>query len=378
MLLLSGCVEPYDFEVTETVEVLVVDAQLTNEQKSHRVELSVSRAIDKETSRKITGAEVLFKEDGRTDINLNEVSEGIYETAPTVAGKTGSSYELYIKLSNGTTYKSTAQVLNPPVPIDSVYGKYLEIPSDENVEVQKGIQFFIDTHDDTQDVSYFRYEYLEDYEIKVPYPSGFEWDSNSQTYSPRSEDIGTCYGDGQNQNLIIANTSGLSENRLNEFPIQMVSVDDPQLEHTYALTVRQYLLNPSAHQYYKNLQENNESSGSFFDKQKGTIAGNIFNENNSSEPVLGFFEVAGVSSITEFFVSSDFRDQGFRSNYDLGKCNPQTAVDTVQIDELNTELLSSYNIVEFPVTVPNGAIIVIVPCSDCRVYADNVKPDYWD
>ncbi|WP_420582952.1 DUF4249 domain-containing protein [Reichenbachiella sp.] len=378
LLAFTGCVEPYDFQVTETVEVLVVDAQLTNEQKAHRVELSLSRAIDSDTSTKVTGADVRIVEDGSLEISFNESNPGVYETHPSVMGKTGSSYVIHIKLSNGNTYQSTPQVLSPSVPIDSVYGHYIEIPSDQNAEIKKGIQFFVDTHDESNDVSFIRYEYKEDFEIKVPYPSGYEWDSNTQTFGPRSEDIGTCYGDGQNRNLIIASTSGLSENRLNAFPIQMVGVDDPQLEHRYALTVVQYMLNPSAYQYYKNLQENNVSSGSFFDKQKGTIAGNIFNENNSSEPILGFFEVAGVSMITKFFNSSDFRDQGFIPNYDFQKCNPQTALDTVQINDLNTELLSSYNIVEFPVTVPNGAIIATVPCSDCRVYADNVKPDYWD
>lgn len=378
MLAFIGCVEPYDFGVTETVEVMVIDAQLTNEQKAHRVELSLSRAIDSESPSKVAGAEVRFIEDGNTEINLIETEAGVYETASTISGKSGSSYVLSITLANGTTYQSTPQVLAAPVAIDSVYGKYLELPSEENGEVLKGMQFFIDTHDETSEVSYFRYEYLEDFEIKVPYPSGIEWYPSTQTYGPRVEDIGTCYGNGQNQSLIIASTSGLSENRLSEFPIQMVSVDDPQLEHRYALTVRQYMLSASAYQYYKNLQENNESSGSFFDKQKGTIAGNIFNQNNPAEPVLGFFEVAGVSSVTDFFISSDFRNQGFISNYDLRNCNPQTAVDTVQINTLNNELMSAYNIVEFPVTVPNGAIIVLVPCSDCRIYADNKKPDYWD
>ncbi|MEP3387294.1 MAG: DUF4249 domain-containing protein [Reichenbachiella sp.] len=378
LLALIGCVEPYDFGVTETVEVMVIDAQLTNEQKAHRVELSLSRAIDSESPSKVAGAEVRFIEDGNTEINLIETEAGVYETASTISGKSGSSYVLSITLANGTTYQSTPQVLAAPVAIDSVYGKYLELPSEENGEVLKGMQFFIDTHDETSEVSYFRYEYLEDFEIKVPYPSGIEWYPSTQTYGPRAEDIGTCYGNGQNQSLIIASTSGLSENRLSEFPIQMVSVDDPQLEHRYALTVRQYMLSASAYQYYKNLLENNESSGSFFDKQKGTIAGNIFNQNNPAEPVLGFFEVAGVSSVTDFFISSDFRSQGFISNYDLRNCNPQTAVDTVQINTLNNELMSAYNIVEFPVTVPNGAIIVLVPCSDCRIYADNKKPDYWD
>ncbi|SMD32273.1 protein of unknown function [Reichenbachiella faecimaris] len=376
---LLGCVEPYDFQVSETVEILAIEAEFSNELVQHQVKLSISRALDEDQITPLSGAMVWIMEDEVGQINFVESEGGLYETENPVAGKIGSSYVLNIRLEDGTTYQSTTEVLTNPVEIDSVYGKYLALPSQEDDAIIEGIQFFVDTHDLTSEASYFRYEYVEDYQVKVPYPSRYEWDFETESFDLREIPIGTCYAHGESLGLIIATTNGLSENRLNEFPIRMVERSDAQLNQRYSIILKQYALSPGAYQYYKNLKENNESAGSFFDKQKGTIAGNIAQIGNTASPVLGFFEVAGVSSDTSFFISSEFGEQGFRPDkFYGGSCNPDVESDTVNISDLNNTLMETYNIVDIPIMSPNSAILFTRPCSDCRVYADINKPEYWD
>ena len=149
-------------------------------------------------------------------------------------------------------------------------------PSTENDQILTGIQFFVDTHNDDAEFSNFRYEYEEDYEIRVPYPSLFDWDEEAEDFFSRGTDISTCYGRAESITLTIATTSGQSENRLAEFPIRMVAPNEGPLNHRYALTVKQFTISTAAYQYYKRLKENNESAGSFFDRQKGAISGNNY------------------------------------------------------------------------------------------------------
>lgn len=376
IVLLLGCVEPYDFQVEETSEILVVEAEFSNLSTKHKVKLSVSSALDETATTPLSGADVWIVENNNTQIDLTETDSGVYETAATVAGKVGSQYVLNIKLSDGSTFQSSAETLISPAPIDSVWGRFMELPSEEDNEFIRGIQLFVDTHDDTRESSYFRYDYEEDFEAIAAYPSRQEWDYDNEIYVTRDVDIGVCYDHAQSQGVIVSTTNGLSENRLSEFPIRMLRESGYELIGNYAIILRQYHLTASAFQYYKNLKENNESAGSFFDKQKGSIVGNIASADQTRK-VLGFFEVAGVSSDTSFFHPSDFYHQGFKPDfYYRGNCGSED-IEQVTPGELSNEVMQSRNII-FVDEIVGIAYLTSVPCSDCRVYADLKKPDYWD
>ncbi|WP_422360112.1 DUF4249 domain-containing protein [Reichenbachiella sp.] len=379
MLLLIGfigCVEPYDFEVGGTVEVLVVEAEFSNQQESHRVMLSISRGLDNDVISPVSGAAISIIEDETEEINLTEIESGIYETSPSVAGKVGSIYRLSIKLKDGSTFQSSSEILSNPVPIDSVWGRYLELPSEEEDGLIQGVQLFVDTHDFNSEASYFRYEYQEDYQVKAAFPSLLEWNNDTETYGPRDFPIGTCYEQANSQGLLITTTSGLSENRLSEFPIRMIQQKDPELRGKYAIVLKQFAISENGYRYYKNLRENNESAGSFFDKQKGTIPGNISSV-DSSMPVLGYFEVAGLSTDTAFFHSSNFRDQGFKPDqFSAGDCLGSGILE-VSIGELNNQIMQGNNLIYVDV-LSGVAALATIPCSDCRVHADIKKPEYWD
>lgn len=373
---LMGCVEPYDFVVDETVEAMVVEAQFSNHLGSHRVLLSSSRGLEDDIVSPVSGATVSIVEDGALEINLIEIESGIYETEPSVAGKIGSTYELNIQLKDGATFRSSPEVLKKPVPIDSIWGRYIELPSEEDDGFIQGVQLFVDSHDFDNEASYFRYEYQEDFEVKAAFPSLLEWDYETESYGPRDFPIGVCYEKTNSQGILVATTSGLSENRLSEFPVKMIEQSDPELRGNYAIIMKQFALNESGFQYYKNLRENNESAGSFFDKQKGTIPGNI-SPVGSSLPVLGYFEVAGLSMDTAFFHSSDYAKQGFRvTKYAAGECSESDNLE-VSPAELNNGLMQGKNIV-YVDNLSGIAKLSSIPCSDCRVYADIKKPEYWD
>jgi len=121
-ILLSACTDSFDVELKSSFVRLVVQGSINNELKAHQVSLTKSGDYFSNTaSPKVTGAVVTIS-DGENTFNLNEVSDGLYET-DTIAGEIGKTYTLTID-SEGETYEASC-FLNYCPPIDSInFGFY--------------------------------------------------------------------------------------------------------------------------------------------------------------------------------------------------------------------------------------------------------------
>ncbi len=374
-LVMAGCVEPYDFEAVGTERVLVVDASLSNEQKSHETKLSYTYPLDARENAPATGAEIWIESAGELVTQFIEDEPGVYRTDSLFAGIIGRSYVLHISLGSAKL-ESTEEIIKPPIPFDTIYGRYLELPSDEDASNQLGVQIFVDVTGATEGVS-FRYEYEETYEIRVPYPSLYSWDSDSQTYSLRDPMIGTCYKTNKSTNLLLGSTASVTGNDLLEFPIRFLNQQEPELRSVYSIFITQFTISEKAYQFYRDLQENNESAGGLFDRQKGTSVGNLTVINNRELAVLGYFETAGVVQERTFFRPDSFRVDGFSVPRNL-ECATQIALDTASIGEFPEYFTRNpnFNIVNF--IVQGVALTAFEKCTDCRLFGDLQKPDFWE
>ena len=127
------------------------------------------------------------------------------------------------------------------------------------------------------------------------------------------------------------------------------------------------------------VKENNESSGSFFDKQKGTVLGNISHVSDVGYPVLGYFEVAGVSSTFRIFPAGAFRDQGYSPARSYN-CIYDLVADSTAVADVGiyAGLGSAYEVIGLSEPDADTAIIMPSICSDCRTYGTLDKPDFWN
>ncbi|PIB34648.1 hypothetical protein BFP72_04095 [Reichenbachiella sp. 5M10] len=386
VLILSGamaCVEPFDFTVQDTEEFIVVEGLLTNAKTHHRVHLSKSYSIEGGESKSVSGATVWVEDGQSKKYTFDETNvAGEYLSMQEFAGVPGEQYTLRVITPEGDELQSSAEILPVPVAIDSIYGRYMEQNSTEDDRYQKGIQFMVDNHNASEQFSSYRFEYVEDYEIKVPYPSIYEWDVVADTLVLRSVAIGTCYNFRVSNQLLTETTSGLSENRLSEYPIVYVEDYEAPLRSRYSLTVRQFAITSGAYQYYKSLKENNESSGSFFDKQKGTVVGNVKHVDDPGYTVLGYFEVSGVSENYRIFTAGEFRQQGFSTTATYFDCIYAQEVDSVALTDLRSlvggELGYSKEVIGLTYPIPDTALLMPKECSDCRLKGTLDKPDFWD
>ena len=275
-------------------------------------------------------------------------------------------------------YQSTEEELPVPVSIDRLFGEFISLPSTESGGLDEGIQFFVDASSPTSEVINVRVEYEEDYLVTVPYSSPYVYNRGSGI-SERDTLIQICYSNQVSSTLLLGSTSGQSENRLLDTPIRLVTSSEPALLSRYALTVRLYSITPEAYTYYQDLKQNNEPGGGFFDIQKGSIFGNVFNVDDAGEPVLGYFEVASVATERSFFEPGQWREEGFIPDPFFIFCDYASVVDSVFTADVQNDLVmvGTRNIHEISMD-STFTILVPLQCSDCRLYGSLERPAFWN
>lgn len=379
---LAGCVKPFDFDPLSYEKVLVVDATLTDQPGSHLVKLSYTYPLDTSLSVVLPGAEVWIESESGDRIDFAEELPGHYRSSTNAAGVAGESYRLFITTADERHYESSPEALIPSPPIDSIYDQYATLPTVEGDRNVGGIQFFIDSHDFTDQARYFRYEWEDTYKIVTPFPAPYAYDSTAaNSLVIREDTIWTCYRSGSSNRLIYGSTVGNSENRMAEFPVRFVTREEQHLRTQYSLLVRQFAISEDAYLFYKTLTENNEGGGSLFDQQTGSVVGNITSMENPEEPVLGFFEVSGLSEKRTFFRHREFDEQlgGISFPYLCLISDDIVISDPDSLNIILNEMYPGSNVYSYSVTpgTPMQYFIQRLVCTDCSWYASTTKPDFW-
>lgn len=378
LLIIVSCVEPYDFELKGTQRYLVVDASITNIAGLQHVNLSYSYPLEGTSSEPVTGASVSLSDDQGGSVLFIEREPGIYRPGSSFKGVPGREYQLAISTPNGSQYLSEEVEMLQPGQLKDVYGRFLTLESETGSNVERKIQFLVDmVGNDTENYSY-RFEYEEDYEIKVPYESVYEFNEDDLSISIRNPRVGTCYANEKSGGLFIATTSGQVSSFLTEYPLISIRENERKLINRYSISVRSFRISSKNYQYYKDLEENNKSAGSFFDRQKGALVGNITNIENPSEPVLGYFEVAGVSENFRVFEKGTWEEDGFNPDGLITNCTQ--FIDTVLREEVTAGGFDfdGKNIIGLSTLIPPEVYLAPPNCSDCRVYGELNKPHFWD
>lgn len=122
-LLAFSCTEKIDIQLDYSYVRLVVDGAITTDTMAHTVVLkTTSSYYYNQPTPMVSGAQLSIT-DGTRTFNLNEESEGVYRTDPSVYGIGGQTYTLNIKLASaigGNTDYSAISTLNPIKSLDSV------------------------------------------------------------------------------------------------------------------------------------------------------------------------------------------------------------------------------------------------------------------
>lgn len=128
LILMSACTEKIDISLDESSSKIVIEGSITNELKEHQVRITRSTGyLDEHPTPEMAGARVVLS-DGFNEIQLTEVSTGVFKTIPAMAGICGRTYTLKVYV-NEAEYVAQSY-LRPVVPLDSIQITKADMPLD--------------------------------------------------------------------------------------------------------------------------------------------------------------------------------------------------------------------------------------------------------
>jgi hypothetical protein len=303
-IFVSACIREIDFLApTEIEDTLVVDASFTDRNGPHRVYLTRPNKYDVTVFEHLQAKEVWIKDDLG---NISQLTEKrtvehpfYYELVDGVfKGVNGRLYHLEIKMKDGKEYQSVPQMMPKSVKIDSIkaIGREATLVSSVDLVVKQKKAIISSTLTmPTDGKDYF-----------------FKFDAHSvyvffelTGFSPINLSTKTCYVlDEFNKQKIVLQQKGKANGSIVRTEIGEKNLDQSFYNSQY-ITLVQRSITREAYQYWEKIQQISAPTGTIFDAPPGVVFGNIYNINDSTEKVLGFFEVASVDTLRHKIVKGD-------------------------------------------------------------------------
>lgn len=392
LLITISCVEEFETDSIKFERLLVVDGDISDQEKIHTVKLSYTSPIENnesETYEPVLNASVWVEDDLGNRVDFTEELNGTYTSPSTFAGEVGRHYALFITMSDGKSYQSSFQELVAAPEITSIYNRYFVDQGDGVATSIPGAQFFIDVENTSSNAQFFRYEWNDSHKVVARYTKLFDaLEVNPGNFSlvPFNEDVKICYRESNSSELLLANANNSQNNQLLEIPIRFIAAENFDLTDTYSIEVTQRALSADAYSFYSKLKNFNDANGSLFDKQQGVVVGNVYSTSDANEKVLGFFEVSGAKSKRIFLSLSELDDQVLDHIF-----NPCTQTELIEFEGTLNEFYNAVDVPEedkfeaiiarsvYEIFDMYGDFIVLGHrlCVDCRYRGSLDKPDYW-
>ncbi|HOO99740.1 MAG TPA: DUF4249 domain-containing protein [Bacteroidales bacterium] len=360
---LTGCVTEYIPDLNEDEELLVVEGLITDRPEENYIRIYKTYPLWSKTFRTaVKNCTVWISDDnGRTD-TLENRSEGVYVTDPdTFTGEPGRIYTLHFSALTGDgihNYESLPMKMIPVPPIDTIY--YERRNYVINHLPAEGCQIYFDSYDPSSQCYFYRWEYDETWEFRLPF------------YDTRNR---VCWSSEKSSEILIKNTSLLNESRVTRFPLKLIKNPVERLTVKYSILLTQYSLNEEEYNYWEKLGNSAQLVGGLYDIIPSTIPGNIFCLEDKLEKVLGYFSVSAVTS-RRFFISDNFI--GRNGLYD--EClSDVSEVFTSDPDTIEGIWQSFWILYDYTDSVPPSVILTNRKyCGDCTSRGSNVRPSFWD
>ena len=379
--IINGCTEPYILETNTYEEGLVVEATITNELKKQEITLSKTSKLEDIEIKVESGADVYITDN--TGIRYDFEEElGKYISTSEFQAIPGREYRLNITTSDGRSFESSTENLPPINPMKDVKAIV------ETKDSIRGVAIHVNSEDPTNNAKYYRYEYEETYKIVAPrwnsmkaiiVPGATPSSNPTIELIPNSVDTRVCYTTKNSTDIILTSTAEQNKNQV-DIPVRFISSQNSIISHRYSILVTQYVENLAAYTYYKTLKKISDSGSLLSPLQPGFLYGNIKSTINPNDKIIGYFEVASVSSKRIYFNYKDLFPLDPLPPY-YTECE-QMALNFcfvgIGCDGDNLVYGFSNNTITY---IRNTGITYIVnpaPCGDCTTFSSNIKPLFWE
>jgi hypothetical protein len=164
---------------------------------------------------------------------------------------------------------------------------------------------------------------------------------------------------------------------IKRLPVHFVSTKSSRLSRRYSILVKQYSLSREAYVFWEQLKNSNEPLGTLFDKQPAQLISNIYNQNDPSKLVLGFFEASSVSTKRIFLTRRDI-PVGIPIVSEFAFCEYSYMI--IPYRDIIKYANQGYCMVNDDISETGMMGLGVVEsfiCCDCTFSGTNIKPDYW-
>lgn len=365
LILLTGCLTPYPApNIGGAVGLLVVDGFVDVGQHSATVKLSRSTPLSsKEASIVETGAYVKIETDS-IDIELTEISPGIYFTA-NGSFEADKSFKLFITTSDNVNYSSSAVTGLSSPKIDSI--TWTPDPT--------GITIYGNTSDSLTSSRFYIWTFEETWE----YTSYLESDLiilNGQVL-PRTpnQQVHYCWKTQESTKVLVSTSSKLNKNVISGFELKKIPKGSQQISNRYSMLAKLRSLSEEEYNYWHQVENSNQNLGTIFDPLPSQVIGNVINLTNPKQPVIGYFSAGEINQERIFIGLNQLPIYLFSAP--SNDCN------------VNDELLIPYpevlnytaGLVIVGQTPPGGTVgyyLISQSCGDCTYYGGvTTPPSFW-
>ncbi len=358
-----GCREPFYPEIDRYENILVIDGLVTDQEGPYLVKLTRSYAFDESFPEPEQGAVVMILDENEGIYEFTEEQAGIYKSNPSFRAKVHASYKLVVSTNDQETYESEWVLLNNVPEIDSITYEMQERPTSDPNQSVYGMEIKVNTHDDRDQTRYYRWEWVETWEIITPITSSFY------------PDEARCWRTAGTSVISIGTSEHLIHDVIENYPIYFVSTETNKLRIKYSVLVNQYSLSREAYSYWKNLQDITQNTGTLFDPTPAMVTGNISNTSNPDIPVLGIFQASALKQERIFIDRAEIpKALDIPSGY--SSCSFYDVTDSVEIDYYTNHgfpLAEIYILAEAEHYIFSNSEM----CFRCTLSGSNEKPGFW-
>jgi len=365
VLMIYGCKKPYNPNVVDgNVNYLVVEGFINFSGEPTNIRLSRTTNLKEIKSKPELGASINIESEDKHSYNLTGLGQGNYTVYLTL--DLSKKYRLNIKTADGSVYQS--EFVQPKVSpqIDEI-----------NAEIKpNGVQISVNSHDDTNNSRYYRFEYEQTWKFNTRYESILIVKNRQIVDRLPNEDIYTCYGNDYSSSITVASTAQLSSDILSKSPVVFIPSGDERISIKYSILLKQQAISEEEYKYWETLKKNTENIGSIFDPLPSFVSGNIRCLNNPEKKVLGYI---GAGNITRkrFFIDKSELPEIWKKD-DPYKC----LLDSIPVLEVNRILDNPNHVVPvYKITDVRQKVIAYfasdIKCVDCTTRGTKMKPSFW-
>ncbi len=288
--LCGSCVTPYEPELDESQEVLVISGMITDRSGLHKVTVSRSSPYRLPEFQGLESCVVTVTNQDGDIIVYADAGEGIYEAdVPDDFLDVGDAASLYVMTPNQREYQSSYDTILACPDIDSIYYELGTLEAPDPEFNRPGIQLYLDMSGEDSDCRNVIWRVQETWEYWVSLFGTHIMHSWREMEEFRSNVLYKCWKSYPLDQIYTGTTRNLSENELLRVPLNFVSNETDRLSVTYSLYVQQQSLSLETYDYWQRMNDQAAESGGMYEKQPASVQGNIYNLYNPDDVVLGCF-----------------------------------------------------------------------------------------